>query len=147
MDVWRSGTFLLYSCEAAFEHKKLHQDCLISSAQLLHVPCLQSVAHLLTCGYSGNVPILHTSTQHPGIPLHVISFTRPSPTLVLQATNAGVRKPGLRFLAGEGEIDREYGSYLRETFTCSEKVFWCGSPFLDTATSQHWGQELANKHT
>ena len=36
----------------------------------------------------GNVPLLHTST------LHVTSFTRPSPALVLQATNAGVRRPG-----------------------------------------------------
>jgi len=37
-----------------------------------------------------------TSIQHPvlGTSLHVISFTRPSPILVLQATNAGVRRPG-----------------------------------------------------
>ena len=57
------------------------------------------------------------------------------------------RGQDLRFLVEEGEIDKEYCSYLCETFTCSEKVFWCGSPFLDTATSQHWRQELANKHT
>ena len=35
----------------------------------------------------------HSSTR-PGMPLHVTQFTRPSPTLVLQATNAGVRRPG-----------------------------------------------------
>jgi len=30
-----------------------------------------------------NVPLFHTSTQCPGTSLHVISFTRPSPVLVL----------------------------------------------------------------
>ena len=44
--------------------------------------------------YRRNVPLLHTSIQGPGISLHVISFTRPSPTLVLQVTNAEVRRPG-----------------------------------------------------
>jgi len=33
--------------------------------QSLHGLCLWSVAHALTCGYSGNVPLLHTSTQCP----------------------------------------------------------------------------------
>ena len=41
-----------------------------------------------------NMPLLHTSTQCPGTSQHVISFTRPFPMLVLQATNAGVRRPG-----------------------------------------------------
>ena len=35
----------------------------------------------------------HSSTP-PGTLLHVISFTRPSPKLVLQVTNAGMRRPG-----------------------------------------------------
>ena len=35
----------------------------------------------------------HSST-HPGASLLVISFTRPSPTLVLQVTNTGARRPG-----------------------------------------------------
>ena len=43
-----------------------------------------------------NMPLLHTSTQSPGAPQHVISFTRPFPMLVLQATNAGVRRPGYK---------------------------------------------------
>ena len=43
------------------ESKKRRQDCLMSSAQLFYGPCLQSVAHLLTCCFSGNVPLLHTS--------------------------------------------------------------------------------------
>jgi len=41
-----------------------------------------------------NVALFHPSTQHPVTSLHVISFTRPSPALVLQMTNIGVRRPG-----------------------------------------------------
>ena len=63
-----------------------HQDCLMSSTQSSHGPCLRSVVHSLTCGFSGNVPLL----------LHVISFTTPSPALVLQATNTRVRRPGYK---------------------------------------------------
>jgi len=33
VDMWGSGTFLLYSCKVAFESKKRHQDCLMLSAQ------------------------------------------------------------------------------------------------------------------
>jgi len=43
--------------------------------------------------YSCTEWMCHSSTR-PWTSLHVISFTRPSPTLVLQATNAGVRRPG-----------------------------------------------------
>ena len=34
------------------------------------------------------------SSIRPGMSMHVTQFTRPSPTLVLQATNTGVRRPG-----------------------------------------------------
>ena len=37
--------------------------------------------------YERNVPLFHTSR-------YVISFTRPALVLVLQATNAGVKRPG-----------------------------------------------------
>jgi len=63
----------------------------MSSAQSFYGPCLQSVAHSLTCCFYGNVPLLHTSryviphdSVLPGLP----------PALVLQATNAGARRPG-----------------------------------------------------
>jgi len=46
--------------------------------------------------YRRNVPLLHTSTLCPDTSLHVISFTRHSPTLVLQATNVGVKRPGYK---------------------------------------------------
>ena len=42
--------------------------------------------------YGKNVPLLHTSTQHPGTSLHMICFSKPSPALVLQAANAGERR-------------------------------------------------------
>jgi len=76
------------------EPKKCHQECLMSSAQSLHGPCLQSIVHSLTCGYSRNVPLLHTFTQCQGTSLHVISFSRPSPALVMQAMTTGSRRPG-----------------------------------------------------
>jgi len=43
--------------------------------------------------YSCTEGMCHSSTR-PGTSLHVISFTRPSPALVLQMTNAGVSRPG-----------------------------------------------------
>ena len=45
--------------------------------------------------------LCHSST-HPSTSLHMMNFTRPSPALVLQSTNAGVRKSGYeaRFMEG-----------------------------------------------
>ena len=67
VDVWRSGTFLLYSYKEACEPKKCFQDCLILTAQSLYGPCLQSVAHSLTCSFSG---MLHSSTHPPNFQVH-----------------------------------------------------------------------------
>ena len=72
--MWRSGTFLLYSSKAASEPKKHRQDYLMSSAQSFYGPgCNRQWTNLWFCG---SVPLLHTSTQCPGMSLHVISFTR-----------------------------------------------------------------------
>ena len=38
VDVWRSGTFHLYSSKVASEPKKRHQDYLMSSAQSFYGP-------------------------------------------------------------------------------------------------------------
>ena len=60
------------------EPKKLHRDCPDVERSVV----LQSmfvIRSTLTCCFSGNVPLLHTSAQSPGTLLHVISFTRPSP--------------------------------------------------------------------
>jgi len=45
--------------------------------------------------YSCTEGICHSSTR-PGMSVHRFSFTRPSPALVLQVTNAGVRRPGYK---------------------------------------------------
>ena len=74
LDVWRSGTFLLYSCKAASESKKCHQDCLMSSAQSFYVPCLQSVAHSLSCCFPGNLYRMCHSSTRPGTSYHVTQF-------------------------------------------------------------------------
>ena len=91
LDVWRSGTSLLYSCKAAFWIQE-------TPPRLSDVECsviLRSVfaignalAYLLffwECATPPHVQVRHTTW---------LSFTRPSPALVLQVTNAGVRRPG-----------------------------------------------------
>ena len=40
--------------------------------------------------YSGKVPLSTHPPNVTGMSLHMITFTRPSPVLVLQVTNAGV---------------------------------------------------------
>ena len=74
------------------ESKKHHQGCLMSSAQSLHGPCLRSIAHLL----AAILRMCHSSTC-PGTSLHVISFTRPPPSLVLQATGEKAWVRGYNF--------------------------------------------------
>ena len=94
------GVLYIYiSCKAVkrlSELKKCCWDCLMLSSQSFCWLCLLSVVQSFTCSFSGNVPLLHTSTRCPGMSLHVISFTRPSSMLVLQATNPGVGRPGYK---------------------------------------------------
>ena len=52
-----------------------------------------AISSALTRGFSGNVPLLHMSTQCPGTTLYVTSLGRTSHVLVWQATNAGMRRP------------------------------------------------------
>ena len=91
LDVWRSGTFLLYSYKSAFWIQETSPR--LSDVEFSVV--LQSVFAIgsaLACDFSGYVPLLHTSRYV----IAWISFTRPSPVLVLQATNAGVTRPGYK---------------------------------------------------
>ena len=95
--MWGGVAYSFYtSVKWLSEPKNYCQDCLMSSAQSFYGPCLKLVVHSLTCSFSGNMPLLHMSTQHPGtsLSLYEISFSRPSPALILQVTNAGVRRPG-----------------------------------------------------
>jgi len=66
-------------------------ECLIPGS-LGDISWVQKAASQL---YIRNLPLLHTSTQHPGTSLHVISFTRPSLAFVLQAAKAWVRGSNL----------------------------------------------------
>jgi len=100
VDVWRSGTFFLYSCKVASEPKKRCQDCLMLSAQLFYGPCLQSVGSSFTCCFLGLCHSTTHSTKCLGTSLNMISFTRPPPALVLQATNAGVEGLGIKTIDG-----------------------------------------------
>ena len=93
LDVWRSGTFLLYSCKAAFwiQGTLLRLSDVERSVVLRSVFAIGSaLAYLLffrECATPPHVQVCHTTW---------LSFTRPSPILVLQVTNAGVRRPGYK---------------------------------------------------
>jgi len=77
------------SVQQLSESKKRSLDCLMSSAQSFYGLCLWSVAHL----FAVFLGMCHSSTC-PGNHCTWLSFTRPRPALVLQATNTGVRRPG-----------------------------------------------------
>ena len=89
VDVWRVEHSLCTAVRRLSESKRRHQGCLMSSAQSFYGPCLDSVAYSLAV----LLGMCYSSTC-PGTSLHVISFARPSPMLVPQATKAGVRRPG-----------------------------------------------------
>ena len=103
------GGVALSFCTAVkqlFEPKKRHQDCLVSlSAQLFYGPCLWLVAHTLTRSFSGNEPLLYTSTQCLGTSMHVIltySFSARG-----QVTNTWMRFwEGLGTRLGRHKVDR-----------------------------------------
>ena len=73
VNVWRSGTYLLYSCITAFWNKKHCQNFLISSTQSICGLCLGLEVHSPTYSFFWNVPLLHTSTQCLGTSMHVTS--------------------------------------------------------------------------
>ena len=91
--MWRSVTFCI-AVRQLSEPKKCHPDCLRSILPLVAAWSVVVIGNALTCSFSRNVPLFHMSTQRLDTSLHVISFTRPSPALVLQVTNAWVRRPG-----------------------------------------------------
>ena len=90
LDVWRSGTFLLYSCKAAF----WTQETSPGLSDVEHSVILRSVFAISStftslrffreCATPPHVQVRHCMW---------LSFTRPSPALVLQAANTGVRRP------------------------------------------------------
>ena len=91
LDVWRSGTFLLYSCKAAFwiQETSPRLSDVERSVIIWSVFAIGSaLAYLLFFREYATPPyvqVYHTTW---------LSFARPSPALVLQATNAGARRPG-----------------------------------------------------
>ena len=92
LDVWRSGPFLLYSCKATFwiQETSLRLSDVERSVVLRSVFAIGSaLAYLLffrECATPPHVHVRHTTW---------LSFTRPSPALVLaNATNTGARRPG-----------------------------------------------------
>jgi len=91
LDVWRIGTFLLYSCKAAFYIQETSPR-LSDVEHSVVLPSVFAIGSALTyLLFSGNVPLLHTSRYV--IPRDSVL---PGPALVLQATNAGARsrRPG-----------------------------------------------------
>ena len=73
----------------------------------------------------------HMSTQGwPGTSLHVISFTRPFPALVLQVTNNEVRRPGYE------ASTNAYQRAMRELFC--PKSQWPSFPSPSVSVTQVW---------
>ena len=91
LDVWRSGTFLLYSCKVAFwiQETSPRLSDVERSVVLRSVFTIGSALAYLLFFREGATPP-HVQVRHTTW----LSFTRPSPALVLQATNAGARRPG-----------------------------------------------------
>ena len=114
LDVWRSGTFILYSCKAAFWTQEI-------SSRLSDVKC----SVVLRSVFAINSALTYLQVfRECATPPHIqvrhctwLSFTRPSPGLVLQATNAGVRRPGYEAM-----------------FLLSEPAATCLPPFLPVQT-------------
>ena len=102
--MWRSGTFPLYSCKAAF----WTQETLPRLSDVKRSVVLQSMFAISTaftyllffreCATPPHVQVRHCTW---------LSFTRPSPALVLQATNAGVRRPGYEATLGYAEVVKQ----------------------------------------
>ena len=88
--------------EVAYSQKNCRMTAPLTPDSLGNISWVQKATLQL---YRRNVPLLTTSTQCVGMSLHVISFTRPSPTLILQVTNAGVRRPGYE---ATDSIDKQY---------------------------------------
>ena len=91
LDVWRSGTFPLYSCKMALRIQETSPR-LSDVKRSVVQRSVFVIGSTLTCGFSRNVPLLHMSGYV--VACDSVLPARPSPTLVLQATNAGVRRPG-----------------------------------------------------
>ena len=85
LDMWRSGTFLLYSCKASF----WTQEKLSRLSDVEHSVVLRSVFSI-----SSALTYLQFFRECATPPHVQVHHCRPSPTLVLQVTNAGVRRPG-----------------------------------------------------
>ena len=87
----RSGTFLVYSYKAALwiqETSPILSDVECSVVLRSVFAIGSTLAYLLffqECATPPHVQLRHTTW---------LSFTRPSPALVLQATNAGAKRPG-----------------------------------------------------
>jgi len=113
--MWRSGTFLLYSYAVPFWTGECHQDWW----------CWPLGCYVIRGSTLTYLRLCHSST-HPSTLLHVMSYTRPSPALVLQSTNAGVRKSGYKARFMEGWISMCTDSCLKigSTYDITLCV-WC----------------------
>ena len=91
-DLWWGGTFLLYSCKATFRKVLDVERSFVLRSAFAFGNSL--IVNNLLLFFSG----MGYSFTRPGMSLHVTQFKKGAidlfPTFVLQATNAGVRRPG-----------------------------------------------------
>jgi len=119
LDVWRSGTFpekqQVSECATDRKHR-------LTSDSLSNVSWIQKATLQL---YRRNVPLFHTSryvkprdSVLPGLP----------PVLVLQATNAGARRPGYK--ANAFPLSNKYYLHNRNKWQKLQK--WLTTTFSDS---------------
>ena len=94
LDVWRSGTFLLYGCKVAFCIQETSPT--LSDVKCSVIPqSLFVISSALTC-----LLFFWECATPPQVKVHFMcltdndSYTRPSHTLVLQVKNARIRRLG-----------------------------------------------------
>ena len=118
LDVWRDGTFLLYSCKVDF----WIQETSTRLSDVERSVVLQSVLAIssaIACCFSRNMPLLHTSR-------YVIardSVYKALPALVLQATNTGIRRPGIWQYAQECNCLRLFHMWWYNECTFASAVY------------------------
>ena len=134
LDVWRSGTFLLYSCK---ESKKCRQDCLMSSAQLFYGLCLQSVAL-----YSCTEGMCHSSTC-PGTSYHVTQFYQAFPRVSTASEKHWCEKARVR-----GYMRNTNFNYIRVCMSATSTTRGCSEDSTLMINGQnmqlHWWLVVAD---
>ena len=101
---WTCGGVAHSFCTAVkwlSEPKKSHQHRLHDVERSVILRFVFVISSALTCfGFSGNVTLLHMSTQRPGMSLHVTQFYQAFPRVSIACDKRwGIRRPGYEVIS------------------------------------------------